>query len=264
MPADVADASSPDAIEALIQRCLRGRSGAPGSTSSAALAQGLQRRVQVRRQARRGRGSHAGHLPEDLQVARHVRSARELPDVADQRQPQPLHRSLPQRPQGARDDRPRRRRRASWRRPRRTPSPYRGARAARSRGAAARRRWRRCPPTLRTAVLHARHPGAVVSGDRRPAAACRKARSSRASTAGAPSSRGRSASCAASDYSPSGRRRRPAAHGSVLMNVTTEQSGGVVDRPRRRDAADVSAARRLLGGGQRPRRAAASATSSST
>ena len=32
--------------------------------------QGLQRRVQVRRQARRGRGSDAGHLPEDLQVAR--------------------------------------------------------------------------------------------------------------------------------------------------------------------------------------------------
>ena len=32
------------------------------------------------------------------------------------------------------------------------------------------------PPTLREAVVHARHPGAVVPGDRRPAAACRKAR----------------------------------------------------------------------------------------
>ena len=82
------------------------RPGGVGRDRPAALAEGLQRRLQVRRPARRSRGSDAGHLPEDLQVARHVRSARELPDVADQRQPQPLHRSLPQRPQGARDDRP--------------------------------------------------------------------------------------------------------------------------------------------------------------
>ena len=75
-----------------------------GADRPAALAQGLQPRLQVRRPPRRGRGSDAGHLPQDLQGAAHVRPARQFPDLAHQHQPQPLHRPLPQRPQGARDD----------------------------------------------------------------------------------------------------------------------------------------------------------------
>ena len=95
----------------LIERCLAGDQQRLGADRPPALAEGLQRRLQVRRQARRGRRPDAGHLPEDLQVAAHLRPARELPDLADQREPQPLHRPLPQRPEGARDDRPRRGRR---------------------------------------------------------------------------------------------------------------------------------------------------------
>ena len=121
-----------------------GRSAGLGADRPPALAEGVQRRVQVRRQARRSRRSDAGHLPQDLQVARHVRSPREFPDVADQRQPQSVHRSLPQRAQGARDDRPRRRRQ-------RAVAGVAGSRARsrRSNSAIAScccgRRWRRCP-----------------------------------------------------------------------------------------------------------------------
>ena len=75
-----------------------------GPDRPAALAQGVQPRLQVRRPARRGRGPDAGHLPQDLQGAAHVRPARELSDLAHQHQPQPVHRPLPQRAQGARDD----------------------------------------------------------------------------------------------------------------------------------------------------------------
>ena len=89
-------------------RALSGRrSGGVGRDRPDALAQGVQPGLQVRRPARRGRGSDAGHLPEDLQGAAHVRPARQLPDLAHQHQPQPLHRPLPQRPQRARDDGPR-------------------------------------------------------------------------------------------------------------------------------------------------------------
>ena len=195
------DLRAADAIDALIERCLQRRSGGLGADRPAALAQGVQRRLQVRRQARRGRRSDAGHLPQDLQVARHVRPARELPDVADQRQPQPLHRSLPQRPQGARDDRPRRRRRASCRRSSREPGPM-AALEQRDRVDAAAAGAGGAADDAAHGGAAARHPGAVVPGDRRPAAACRKAPSSRASTAAGPSWRGRSASCAANDYSP--------------------------------------------------------------
>ena len=48
----------------------RRRSGGLGSHRPAELAEGVQRRLQVRRQARRSRRSHPGHLPEDLQGAR--------------------------------------------------------------------------------------------------------------------------------------------------------------------------------------------------
>ena len=120
-----------------------GRSARVGGDRPPVPAQGVQRRVQVRRQARRGRGPDAGHLPEDLQVARHLRSAREFPDLADQRQPQPLHRPLPQRAEGARDDRSRRGRRGAA-------PPRRPARARSRRSSSAiassccARRSRRC------------------------------------------------------------------------------------------------------------------------
>ena len=45
----------------------RRRSGGLGNNRQAELAQGFQRRLQVRRQARRSRRSHPGHLPEDFQ-----------------------------------------------------------------------------------------------------------------------------------------------------------------------------------------------------
>ena len=144
------------------------RSGRVGADRPPELAQGVQRRVQVRRQARRSRGPHAGHLPQDLQVAEHVRPPRELPDVAHQHQPQPLHRSLPERAQGAarrstRDVDSRELPPASRER-----GPYAAARAARPRRAAARARSRRCPRRS-DGRRPARHPGAVVPGDRRPA-----------------------------------------------------------------------------------------------
>ena len=88
-----------------------GRSAGLGADRPPVLAAGVQRRLQVRRPARRGGRPDAGRLPEGLQVARDLRPARELPDLARQRQPQPLHRPLPQRAQGAGDDRPRRERR---------------------------------------------------------------------------------------------------------------------------------------------------------
>ena len=62
-----------------------------------------------------GRHDEAEDLTQDIflkifKALAHVRSTRQLPDLADQHQPQPLHRSLPQRPQGTRDDGARRRR----------------------------------------------------------------------------------------------------------------------------------------------------------
>ena len=51
------------------------------------------------------------------------------------------------------------------------------------------------------------------------------------------------------------------AHGSLLMNVTTEQSGAVSIVRVARDAADVSDPVRLLRGGDRPARRPASARS---
>ena len=99
----------PEATEQLIEGCLKGDQhgwnlivGLP--------AEGLQCRPQVRRAARPGRGPDAGRLPEDLQGARHLRPARQLSNLADQRQPQPLYRPLSQRAQGARDGGPERRR----------------------------------------------------------------------------------------------------------------------------------------------------------
>ena len=61
------------------------RSAGLGADRPPAPAEGLQHRLQVHRQARRGRGPDAGHLPQDLQVAAHVRPARQLPDLAGQR-----------------------------------------------------------------------------------------------------------------------------------------------------------------------------------
>ena len=147
----------------------RRRSGRLGSHRPAELAEGLQRRLQVRRQARRSRRSDPGHLPEDLQGAAHVRPARQLSDLDRQHQPEPLHRSLPQRAQGTADDRARRRfersaagvdrARAVCRR--RAPGPARAAahRARQAAGDAAHRGGA------------ARPAGIVVSGNRRPARA---------------------------------------------------------------------------------------------
>ena len=151
-PGMSADASSaqPHAIDEIIERCLNGDQAAWEAIVRTVLAQGVQHRVQVRRHARPGGGSDAGRLPQAVQVARHVRSPRQLPDVADQRQPQPLHRSLPQRPQGARDDQPRRRPGGAVARSSTTRSPHARARAARPRASCCGRRstsWRRrCAP----------------------------------------------------------------------------------------------------------------------
>ena len=106
-------AAQPATPDSLIEQCLAGDQVGVGADRPPELAQGVQRRLQVRRQARRGRRSDAGHLPEDLQGAGHVRSPRQLPDLDHQHQPQPLHRSLPQRAQGAADDRARGRHRRS-------------------------------------------------------------------------------------------------------------------------------------------------------
>ena len=116
------------------------------------LAQGLQRRLQVRRQARRGRGSDPGHLPEDLQGAGDVRPARELPDLDHQHQPQPVHRPLPQRAEGAADDRARGRHRPTCSRRRaiagRTRRP-----STRTCAGMLRQALETLPLTLRTAVV---------------------------------------------------------------------------------------------------------------
>ena len=81
-----------------------------------------------------------------------LRPARELPDLDHQHQPQPVHRSLPQRPEGAADDRARRRLER--------PAAGVDASAARTRRPStricARSCGRRCetlPLTLRTAVV---------------------------------------------------------------------------------------------------------------
>ena len=247
----------PDALETLIQRCLQGDQAA----WEAIVRQHWRKVFNV---AYKFVGKHdeaedldAGHLPQDLQVARHVRSARELPDLADQRQPQPVHRSLPQRPQGARDDRPRRGRRASWR-PRR-PSQARwpaleqrdrvDAAAAGAGGAARDAADRRAD---------ARHPGAVVPGDRRrlrlPEGTV-KSRINRGRTELARQIR----KLRGDDYSPGGQSPTP----DRARERTDERDNRTVrrrrDRPRRRDAADVPDARRLrrravtglIAGGQR-------------
>ena len=159
---------STDAIDTLIQRCLGGDQTAWEDDRPPAPAQGLQHRLQVHRPARRGRGPDAGHLPEDLQVAAHVRPPREFPDLAGQRQPQPLHRSLSQRPQGARDDRSRRRRRRADAGGARTRTPTRRSSSATASSCCA-RRMAELPPTLRDGRRAARHPGTVLPGDRRSA-----------------------------------------------------------------------------------------------
>ena len=233
--------SSRTSIEALIQRCLTGDQLAWEAHRPAVPAQGVQRRLQVRRQARRGRRSDAGHLPEDLQVARHLRSPRELPDLAHQRQPQPLHRSLPQRAQGARDDRPRRRHRASCRRPRPSAGPM-AALEQRDRVELLRQALAALPKTLRTAVLmrDIQELSYQEIADRlRLPEGTVKSRINRGRTELARQIR----KLRGEDYSPSG--DRAAVTWSALMNVTTEQAGGVVDRPRRRAAADVSDPRRI-------------------
>ena len=145
-----------------------GRPARLGPDRAPVTGEGVQRRVQVRRPARRSRGSDAGHLPQGLQIARHVRPARQLPDMAHQREPQPVHRSLPQRPQGARDDRSRRGcQRAVASVAGRRARSRRSSRPTASTCCAG--RWARCRSAA-DGGGHARHPGTVVSGDRRPAA----------------------------------------------------------------------------------------------
>ncbi len=144
--------SSHDAIDALIQRCLGGDQGAWEEIVRQHRRKVFNIAYKFTGTPRRGRGPHAGHLPEDLQVAEHVRPPRQLPDLAGQRQPQPLHRSLPQRPQGTRDDRPRRGRRRADAGRRHGQSAYQ-ALEQRDRVVLLRKAMAELPPTLRTAVL---------------------------------------------------------------------------------------------------------------
>ena len=121
-----------------------------------------------------GKHDEAEDLTQDIflkifKSLEHVRPARQLPDLADQRQPQPVHRPLPQRPQGARDDRSRRRSGRADAGVARTVSPI-AALEQRDRVELLRRRWPRCPSAADGGAA-AGHPGAVVSGNRRPAAA---------------------------------------------------------------------------------------------
>ena len=182
------------------------------------LAQGLQRRLQVRRQARRGRRSHAGHLPEDLQGARHVRPARELPDLDHQHQPQPLHRPLPQRAERAADDRARRRhddlQPASSDR-----GPYRGRRAPGSARRCCARRSRSCrsrcaPPWCCATCRSCRTRKSPIGSG------CPRARSNRASTAGASSWRTSSGACRTSSRWPGAGAEHPRGRGPGVSGVS--------------------------------------------
>src|SRR5205814_715705 len=109
--------------------------------------------------------SHAGRFPQAVQVAQDVRPPREFLDVADQRQPQSLHRSLPQHAPRARGGDARRRRVLACPAVDDRESAD-DARAPRSRWPAARRARQ-----ARALAAHggdaARHSGAELSGDRR-------------------------------------------------------------------------------------------------
>ena len=142
----------PGEIEALIQRCLQG-----DQLAWDAIVQQYRRKVFNVAYKFVGRHDEAEDLTQDifLKIFKSlgtVRSAREFSDLAHQRQPQPVHRSLPQRPPGAPDDR-------SSGRPERAVAglaragAHRGDRAAGSRRAAARGDGGAAPEALRTAVL---------------------------------------------------------------------------------------------------------------
>ena len=225
-----------------------GRSGRLGADRAAALAQGLQHRLQVHRQARRGGRPHPGRVPEDLQVARHLRPARQFSDLARQRQPQPVHRPLPERAQGARDHRPRRRSGQSDAGVADHQSVCR-TRAGRPRRPAQEgdgRTWRRrcarrcCCATSRNCRIRRSPTGST----------CRKAPSSPASIADAPNSRGRFDVCGTSS--------KPESQDEPDHRTPCRRR----DRPGRRTADDVSAARgffrrRGAAAGRRPSQAAA-------
>ena len=184
----------------------------PGGDRPSALAQGVQRRLQVHRQARRGRGPDTGHLRQDLQVAAHVRPPGQLPDLAHQHQPEPVHRPLPQRPQGARDDLARRGRRGDGhrRRAERLAGIEREISApAAARSPSCRRRCGRrcCCATSRNCPTR-KSPTCST---------CPKARSSPASTGAARNLPGRSAVCGTSSN-------------GTKMNLTTEHHDVAVVR----------------------------------
>ena len=158
-----------DAVEALIQRCLQGDQLAWEQIVRQYWRKVFNVAYKFVGKHDAGRGSDAGHLSEDLQVARHVRSPRELPDLADQHQPQSLHRPLPQRAQGARDDRSRRGRERAVAALARSGAGGR-ARAAGPRRAAAAGDGGAAGHAA-DGGADARHPGTVVPGDCRQAAA---------------------------------------------------------------------------------------------
>ena len=216
MPVDSA-AAQPATPDSLIEQCLSGDQAAWEHDRPAELAQGLQRRLQVRRQARRGRRSDAGHLPEDLQGAEHVRPARQLPDLDHQHQPQPLHRPLPQRAQGAADDRARRRRRTTC--SRRRPIAGRTRRPSTSDlRALLRQALQTLPVTLRTAVV-LRDLQELSYQEIADRLGCRKAPSSRASTAAASSWRASSSGCRTNSRHCAAARRRRARPQPALRSV---------------------------------------------
>ncbi len=244
-------AAQPATPDSLIEQCLSRRSGGVGADRQAELAQGLQRRLQVRRQARRSGGSDAGHLPEDFQGAGQFRSTRELPDLDHQHQPEPLHRPLPQRAEGAADDRARGRHRAICSRHRPIAVRIR-PRSTRTCAGCCDRRCRSCRRrfgrqwSCATSRSCRTRKSPIVSGYPR-------ARSSRASIAGGSSWLTSSGACRTSSQRPGAGAEHPRVPGPGVPespnephNRTRKRNRG---RARRRVTSDVPPSVRVLDGG---------------
>ena len=231
-------AAQPVTSDALIEQCLGGDQVGLGNDRPAELAQGFQRRLQVRRQARRSRRSDPGHLPEDLQGARHLRPPRQLPDVDHQHQPEPLHRSLPQRPQGTADDRARRRLERSAAGVVRA-RPVRRRRAPGSARAAA-HRARQAAGDAAHGGDAARPAGVVVPGNRRPARPAGRDRE--VANQPRPARTGASAEAAAGQAAGGAAARASGLEPELLNERHYRPRERHRHRPRRRVSTDVSPA----------------------
>ena len=220
-------AAQPLTPDSLIEQCLAGDQVAWELIVEPELAQGVQRRLQVRRQARRSGRSHAGHLPQDFQGAGHAST-------------------------GARTSRPGSSASAATsasittaacgRSGRRSPAKSTPTTCSRHRPSAGPyRRPSTGPPRpaaagAAEAAAHpadgggaARSAGAVVPGDRRSARAARGhgevADQPRAHRAGAPAAA--PAGQAAGARRRRGLRAAQDAFRSVRMNLTTEHANGI-------------------------------------